>query len=119
MILLVENDAFTRGALAAHLRDSGYSILEAANAHDAMAVIISGNRVRLIIVDFVLPDMDGAEFIERIRELLPNIPLILMSGYLHHGAAETILAKFSTGAKYLPKPVRPTALELTVQTLLS
>ena len=73
----------------------------------------------MVIADFVLPDMDGLEFIERIRELMPDIPLILMSGYLHHQAGETLLAKFRAATKYLSKPVRPTALELTVQSLLS
>lgn len=118
MILLVEDDVLIRSALAEHLRDSGHSVLEAANANEAIAVLQSAHRITLVIADFVLPDMDGLEFIDHLRELLRDIPLILISGYLPQEAGEVVLAKFSAGSTFLPKPVRPTVLELTVQSLL-
>jgi two-component system, NtrC family, response regulator AtoC len=119
MILLIEDDAIARTALAEHLRASGHEVLEAANAEEAVASM-SVQRVTLVIADFVLPDdVDGLEFLESIRQLVPDLPLILISGYPHHQAGEALTRKFGAGTLYLHKPVRPTALELTVQSLLS
>src|SRR5262245_10588498 len=102
MILLIEDEVTTRLVLAKHLRDSGHGVLEAANANEA-AVLISAQRITLIISDFVLPDMDGLEFLDHVRTLLPNTPLILISAHLPH-AVGVILAKFSAPTKYMPKP---------------
>ena len=109
MILLIENDTIARTALAEHLRTSGHEVLEAANAKEALASM-PAHRITLVIAD-----LDGLEFLESIRQLAPDLPLILLSSYLQRQAGEALTSK----AQYLHKPVRPTALELTVQSVLS
>lgn len=119
MILLIGDDAISRTELAEHLRASGHEVLDAPVGKQALLLLKDIHPFHVVIVDFGLPDVDGRQFLESIRQLIPHVPLILMSGYLDHEAAEAILTEFSAGAKFLPKPVRPTALELTVQSLLS
>jgi len=119
MILLVEDDRVTRTLLADHLCAAGHEVLAAANSQQALVFLKSTHTIRLVIVDFISPDVDGLHWVEYLRDQLPDTRVVLISDCLPEKAGEAILARFKAGTKYLPKPVRPTALELTVQTLLS
>ena len=119
MILLVEDDSVTRTRLAEHLRAAGHEVLEAASSEQALGLLKHAHPIHLVIIDFILPDIDGLRWVEYLRDRLPDMPVVLIADCLPEKTGEAILARFKAGAKYLAKPVRPTALELTVQTLLS
>ena len=116
MILLVEDDAITRTAMAETLRITGRKILEATNGQEGLA-LLDQHPFRLVVLDFILPDMDGLQFLKRIDDRRPRIPVILVSGYLSQ-KAETIFERPGAKVKYFAKPVRPSALVATVQAFL-
>lgn len=102
-ILIVEDDAFLRQCLAYQLRESGYDVLEAENAHQAWQIIAEG-QVRLVIVDWILPGMSGIEFIRRVRTTeLPHYIYIIMLTVRQ--AKEDIIRGLEAGADdYITKP---------------
>jgi CheY-like chemotaxis protein len=80
-ILVVEDDPLARLSVAGHLRDIGYSVVEAGTADDAVAVLRSGTPVHLVFCDVELPgQMGGFSFAVWMRNHHRSIPVILTSG---------------------------------------
>src|SRR5262249_51944754 len=81
-ILLVENDAAVREALAHGLEQEGYRIIEAANGFDACQHFTrSAKEVALVVTDMVMPEMGGIALGERLRDLGATIPIVYVTGY--------------------------------------
>jgi len=80
-ILIVDDDPHIRGALADLLRDEGYRVLVAHHGRDALRVL-GQERPQLILVDVVMPVMDGPAFIAEVRTRVPlrNVPIVVMTG---------------------------------------
>ena len=80
-ILLVEDDSLIRLTTAEHLREAGYSVVEAVTGEEAVAVLSSGLRVHLVFSDVSLPGaMGGFSLAVWVRNHLRSIPVILTSG---------------------------------------
>lgn len=112
-VLLVEDDPALRMVMREVLKDD-YSIDEADNGLDGIAKAIQ-NKNDLIILDYHLPKKDGIEVIAAIRDSSPNVPVIVLTGYLNPESEE----KFNKyGAnKIFPKPFNYKALLDTVKSL--
>ena len=81
-VLLVEDEPSLRRFVRRALEREGYAVLEAANGEDALAVFQTyGKGVRVILTDAVMPKMSGAQLVERIRRVRPDIGIVFMSGY--------------------------------------
>jgi two-component system cell cycle sensor histidine kinase/response regulator CckA len=90
-VLLVEDEAAVRMFGARALRNKGYKVLEADNGEGALEVIGNASQpIDLIISDVVMPGMDGHTLIKRVRRELPDVKVILMSGYAEDVAAAEI-----------------------------
>ncbi len=115
MILLVEDEALARHAFAQILRNQGHVVMEAADGLEALA-LLDKRHFDLVITDILMPNLNGFALVARIRVKWPNMPIVLMSGYLSQDAAKTIL---NGSAEFIPKPIDPPALIATVQRLLA
>ena len=81
-ILLVEDEAAIRRALARVLESSGYRVLEAANGADALRVAgAEPGTIALMLTDVMMPGIGGKELVQRLRVERPAMRVILMSGY--------------------------------------
>ena len=90
-VLLVEDEAAVRMFGARALRNKGYKVLEADNGEGALEVIGNASQpIDLIISDVVMPGMDGHTLIKRVRRELPDVKVILISGYAEDVAAAEI-----------------------------
>ena len=78
-ILLVDDDQGLRELVSHVLRTGGYSISEASNGAEALA-LFSKSSFDVVITDFEMPVMKGDEFVDRVRSLVPGQPIILASG---------------------------------------
>src|SRR5262245_52070519 len=117
MILLVEDDAITRMAMAEALRSSGLQVLEAGNGKEALE-LLDPNPVQLVVTDLVLPDIDGLKFMDQIHWRRPRLPILLISGYMSQYAGDAIVSGSRKVDKFLAKPIRQSAFIRTVQELL-
>jgi DNA-binding NtrC family response regulator len=80
-ILVVDDEAIIRELLAAFLTHSGYRVTTVSSAFEAEDV--SGrDRPNLVITDLQLEDSDGLEMIGRLKSLLPDTPMMLLTGVL-------------------------------------
>ncbi len=81
-ILVVDDDSTVRGLTSRILVAEGFAVVEATNGAEAIErVVESGERVRLVVSDVMMPVLDGIGLLERLSVSHPEIPVILMSGY--------------------------------------
>jgi PAS domain S-box-containing protein len=103
LILFVDDDRSVREMVAPTLLEQGYRVLAASNGAEALALFRQHEReVHLILADVVMPVMDGLELTEKVHSLLPELPVILMSGTFEAGK-EPLPAG---AANFLVKPFR-------------
>ncbi len=81
MILVVDDDSAVREGTAGILQDLGYGILEAGSGGAALDALDRNGDVRLVLLDFAMPGMNGAEVAREIRARRPDLPIIFATGY--------------------------------------
>jgi chemotaxis family two-component system sensor histidine kinase/response regulator PixL len=96
-VLVVDDDLSTREALADLLQDHGYSVVSAGDGREALNYLRDASPIGMIILDLMMPVMDGWEFLEhRSRDsALLNIPVIVTTATLprHPLRAQAVLQK--------------------------
>ena len=116
-ILLVEDEDALRKLAAQVLRSHGYTVLEAGNGEDALGVCRAfASTIPLLITDMIMPGMNGRALAESLRDSLPRIKVLYISGY-----TENILdghGSFGPGTAFLQKPFSPVVLAQRVRELL-
>ena len=85
LILVVEDEGDVRDGLAAVLRFEGYPVITAGDGRQALVLLQTGLRPCLILLDLMMPVMDGIEFRQKQREhpALRDIPVLVLSGVVH------------------------------------
>jgi CheY-like chemotaxis protein len=80
-ILVVDDDPFFRSAVNTSLRKAGFHTIEAPDGLEAYEIVRAiGASIELLLTDVQMPRMDGLSLIESVRELHPNMPVLLMTG---------------------------------------
>ena len=81
-ILLVDDDADVRDVTAALLQDGGYTVVQAANGAAALACLADpAHNIRFVIADYAMPGMSGRDLLNHVREIRPDLPVLLVTGY--------------------------------------
>jgi len=101
--LLVDDEPEVRAALAEALRDLGWQVDQAATGQQALDVLHAGPAPAIMVADIGLPGgMNGCQLAEAAREILPRLPILLITGYA--GSALAPGATLPPGAELLHKP---------------
>jgi CheY-like chemotaxis protein len=114
VVLVVEDEVLLRYLIADHLREVGFNVLEAANAHDAMTLLESHLTVDLVFSDVNMPgDMDGQAFANWLRVFSPETPVILTSG-----AITPVFSSTRRARRFIPKPYDLLEVERQIREML-
>ncbi len=102
IVLVVEDDERVRHLSVDALRELGYTVVQAADAGQAMTVLTLQPRVDLLFTDVVMPDLDGRRLADKAREQRPGLKVLYTTGYtrnaiVHNGMLDADVA-------FLPKP---------------
>src|SRR4051812_1884078 len=101
-VLVVDDESGVRSSLSGILGDEGYAV-ETAETGEAGLAALEARRFDLILLDVWLPGMDGLATLGRIREVDPDVPVVVISG---HGNIETAVKAVRLGAQdFVEKPL--------------
>lgn len=80
-VLVVDDDALILMSTAAMIEDLGHEVVEASSGSAALELLRTGNKIDLLITDFSMPKMNGAELASAAREMFPDLRVLLATGY--------------------------------------
>lgn len=111
-ILIIDDEKAIRKTLSEILGYEGYTIEEASDGEDALKKF-SATTYDLVLCDIKMPRMDGLEFLEKAKQVNPDVPIIMVSG---HGTIETAVEAVKKGAyDYISKPPDLNRLLITLR----
>jgi len=114
--LIVDDDRTIVDGLGEYLGDDGYAVVGATNGSEALALLDSGLRPDVIVLDLLMPGMDGWDF--RTAQLnepsLAAIPVLIVSasGFSRHAVLSHLAVE-----EYLPKPFDPAVVASVLERL--
>ena len=121
-LLMIEDDSRLAGMVAQYLEQSGFTVSCAADGASGLAMLNNpsrGSPADLVILDLMLPDIDGLEVCRRIRSLpssLAQVPVLMLTA---KGDAMDRIIGLELGADdYLPKPFEPRELLARIRAVL-
>ena len=114
-VLLVDDDQDVRLAARGILAQLGCIVIEEDNGRSAVARVAGPERIDLVVVDFAMPGINGADTAEQIRAIRPHIPVLLITGYADADLLPGVEGRFPT----LQKPFRSAHLAELLPTLLA
>lgn len=118
LILIIDDEALIVALVKRMLTDAGYRVVTAAEPFQAMEIFKQlQDQVALVILDFTLPIMDGAEVFEGLQKIKKDVAVMLSSGFAEQDKVRAMLAKGLRG--FLPKPYTQEKLLTQVRSTLN
>lgn len=116
-ILLVDDEKMIVEVGKAMIERLGYRVVTACGGATAIASVTEiGSDIELVILDLVMPEIDGGKTFDRIREVHPSLPVILSSGYSIDGQAAEIMTRGCNG--FIQKPFNILELDQKIREVL-
>ncbi|NWJ27581.1 DUF2934 domain-containing protein [Rhizobium sp. RM] len=104
-VLVVDDEPLIRFATVDALEEAGFSVLEAANADEAI-VLLNTAQIDAAVIDVNMPgSIDGLGLVDRLRKTYPNTRVLVTSGHVHLGPFD-----LASGVSFIPKPYDHQAL---------
>ena len=117
-ILIVEDDPAQRRYLQTVVSSLGYRTLEASGGQEAIDMLTAApdETIDLVILDLVMPDIDGFAVLDRAHPARPDLPVIVLT---MQGGVDTVVKVMRTGAvDFIVKPASPERLQVSVENAL-
>ena len=116
-VLIVDDEETVLEVGAEILRSLGYTVFTARSGEEAVSLLQEHkDRIQVVLLDMIMPDMGGGETFDRLKEIKPSIKVLLSSGYSLDGQASVILARGCDG--FIQKPYYPSELASKLRALL-
>ena len=110
-ILLVDDDSLVSMNTAYMLMDLGHSVLEAPSGTHALRVLETDSQFDVVITDYAMPGMTGVDLATKIKEVRPQLPIIIATGYAE------LQSNVALGFPRLSKPYTQKELAEVLQTV--
>lgn len=115
-ILLVDDEPAVLSYLEDTLSTFGYNVIPKPDAQSALSVIREGTKVDLVVTDYSMPGMGSDEYFTALKQALPSVPIIILTGYISADIERKLL---SIGRfEYVSKPVEARELDRIVKAAL-
>ena len=116
-VLLVDDEQIVLDVGKPMLERLGYQVLSAAGGREAIEVYHrQKGKIDLVILDLIMPDLAGGAVFDRLKEIDPEVKVLLASGYSREGQAERILRRGCKG--FIQKPFSMEKLSEKIRDIL-
>lgn len=116
-VLVVDDDENIRRLLCSIFKIAGYHVVAAEGGRAALQQVATpGAQIDLVVLDMVMPEMNGTQTHAALRALQPSLPFLLISGECEDGQVQTLLQKGRSA--FLAKPFTPKLLLGAAEQLL-
>jgi PAS domain S-box-containing protein len=116
-ILVVEDEDAVRSLVGRILRKAGYTVLESSNGEEALdAFRENQDQIQAVVTDVIMPRMSGPELARKLADLVPDLPILYMSGYTQDEVLDVGLSR--EGTAFIQKPMSPVTLTRKIRELL-
>ncbi len=116
-ILVVDDEAGMLHVLSRQLQKLGYDVLTASDGGSALEIVREHREeIRLVMMDMVMPGMDGRQLYDSVQEIAPGMKVLLSSGFSLEGDAQKMLAQGCNG--FIQKPFGAAALSAKLREIL-
>ena len=116
-VLIVDDDPVQRRLLEAMVQRFGYQAMTAEGGDAAMAMLGGEQRIDCVVLDLVMPDLDGLGVMARMREAGLDIPVIVQTA---HGGIDNVVSAMRAGATdFVVKPASPERLQVSLRNALA
>src|SRR6188768_3410441 len=114
-IVVIDDEVNAAAALETLLREDGYEVARAHDGREGLA-LLEKIDADVVLTDLRMPGMDGLELLTRIKEIRPEVMVLLMTAY---GTVKTAVKAMRLGAEdYLGKPIDVEELEVVLERVL-
>lgn len=111
-VLVVDDKQMMRDSVGAALQQAGYHVVAAADAGAALG-LLTRHRPAMVLTDLKMPEMDGLELLDRLRQVDDQVPVVVMTAY---GSVESAVRAMKQGAyDFIQKPFEGDQLVMTVR----
>jgi CheY-like chemotaxis protein len=112
-VLLVDDEETIRGIGAEMLKALGFATVTAGDGREAVEIFKSRNDIAFVILDLTMPHMDGEQCFRELRQIRPDVKVIMSSGYNEQEVTQKFIGKGLTG--FLQKPYKLSEMEETTR----
>ncbi|MGH7534453.1 MAG: response regulator, partial [Gemmatimonadales bacterium] len=119
LVLVVDDEDSVRDLAQRMLRSLGFQTLAATNGREALGIMARrAGEVAVVLIDLSMPRISGPETVRRLREIRPDLPVILMSGYAESSAIPRLSGADPQVTAFLQKPFLPDDLATALRSVL-
>jgi PAS domain S-box-containing protein len=115
-ILVVDDEAAVRNFISAVLRKGGHRVVSASDGHEALAIMEREPNVKAVVLDVIMPVMGGNDVLPKMKALLPELKVLMTSGY-SEAEARRLCAAYP-GSAFIQKPYTAQQVMTAVEELL-
>jgi PAS domain S-box-containing protein len=116
-LLVVDDEKMILDVTGEMLEGLGYQVLAARGGAEALAIYrAQQEKIALVVLDMIMPDMDGGEVLDGLKAVNPDVRVVLSSGYSLNGAAKSLMDRGV--CSFLQKPFRLSELSLKIREAL-
>jgi PAS domain S-box-containing protein len=116
-ILLVDDETFILDISKQMIQRLGYKVMTASSGKEALSIYRKNpDTVDIIILDLIMPDLDGSETYDQLKQINPHVKVLLSSGYSINGKATEILNRGCNG--FIQKPFNMNVLSTKINEIL-
>ncbi|AXK83178.1 sigma-54-dependent Fis family transcriptional regulator [Pseudolabrys taiwanensis] len=117
VVLVVDDDPVQRRLVEAMVQRFGYEVLTADSGDAALTLLTGGNPIDAVVLDLVMPDLDGLGVLARLRDAGIGTPVIVQTA---HGGIDNVVSAMRAGAAdFVVKPVGPERLQVSLRNALA
>ena len=115
-VLLVDDEETVRGIGTEMLRELGFTVITAADGREGVAAFKQNPDIAFVILDLTMPHMDGEQCFRVLKQLNPNVKVIISSGYNEQEVTERFVSKGLAG--FIQKPYKLSVLKDAIKGMI-